>query len=246
MMIPKDPGTNQRQEIRIASSKLVFNQVGQLVEDLDLLAHLRLFLASLSRTFSEVMTVKDILGEEGFYVIPLFFDSPQTDMALGDISLPMLAWTFKNCSDKLEENAERSRPMTAAELGLRDAVVNASECLAKVEINSTGVSLRDCGDRSEIPLCAPPLEVFKALPKRLEPPKPVDGEVTLAGLSDGTGTRIEVNKSTVYFVPGLSSEQAYEVLQSRARVTGCAQARDHQWVLETYEFYQQLGLVPAI
>lgn len=234
-----DANAGDRTELRIASKDLVRRDDGRLTEVPELLAEVELLQKSLARTFKEDETFDPILAEPGAYVIPVRSNGSQHELNWGEEPAPLFARTLESSREKLQANLDSDSPTTAKELGLSVQLVRTAAQLTRVKTASDGVSVRQSWLGTDSELAAADPLTFTALIKAPTPAKRVDGAATAAGPGTLAGARLEVNETTMYLVPGLSFEEAIDLVRVNARVTGKAVTREHQAVLEDAQFHVQ-------
>lgn len=229
----------QRTEIRITSVQIVATDDGRLTEDPELLTEVGLLRTALARTFKHEAKFDSILVEPGAYVIPVRWKSTQMEIDLGEDAIAPFVRTLTRCRDQLEANAESDHPCRASDLGLTEQLVRTAGLQTKVEKLSDGVFVRDPCSGTNQPLVAADPESFSALPKPAEIRRPVDGVATAAGPGTAAGARLEINKTAMYVVPGLTFEEAISLVRENTRVSGKSTIRDHELILEEVEFHVQ-------
>ncbi|KRA45019.1 hypothetical protein [Pseudoxanthomonas sp. Root630] len=143
----------------------------------------------------------------------------------------------------LELNAERSRPLSAADCGVAKgmlAILEASKDLAAagaiVEVDHAS------GAAQTLP--APTPRAISALPVLKDrQSRKVDGEVTGLGRGDARGCEVQIDGGRYFIVRNLMLEDAWSWVKARTKLTGKADWDNGQWVVGTYQMHEQQALI---
>lgn len=142
----------------------------------------------------------------------------------------------------LELNAERPRPLSAADCGVAKgmlAILESSKGLAAVgalvDIDHIG------GAAQKLPVPTPrAISALPALKDRQS--RKVDGEVTGLGRGDARGCEVQIDGGRYFIVRNLTLEDAWSWVKAKTKLTGKADWDNGQWVVGTYQIHDQLEL----
>lgn len=226
-------------EIEVASSKLIQDERGRLVEDPGLLGTVERFKSALAQFFGRRATFADTCGESGRYVITVTFDTGQSDLG-GMAPARALEAALVKCKSVLDAHIKTKTLKTPAALRLQDKEVRLASLAAAAVAKGGSVSVR-APDADVTELVPPDLNAFSTLAPPAVKDKDVDGRVTGIGEDDG-GSRIEVNRAAMYFVPGLSLDDAKKHFGDKAYVSARATWKSRSWQLKDAKFRSQVEI----
>lgn len=233
---PPTNNTGETFEVEVASRKLIRDERGRLVEDPSLLGTVERFKSALAQFFGRRATFAATCAEPGRYVITVIFDSGQPEIG-GMPPARALQAALAKCKTVLDAHVRTKTLKTAAALKLPDKELRLANLAATAVAKGGSVSLR-VADTDTTELVPPDLDAFSTLAAPGVSDKDVDGRVTGLGEDDG-GTRIEVNRAAMYFVPELSLEEATMHVRNKAYVSAKASWRSRTWQLKRATFRTQ-------
>jgi hypothetical protein len=221
--------SNTRLTLRAESGALERTESGSLLECLPLMAALY----ALARGVMRYVGVVDapIEGMAGAYMVST--DIPR-DVTAGQIEC--LAAHLELAIGKLEQNAQRSEPASAKELGIYPAVVEILAALQGVYGHATRVTLQLDQALHELP--HPPLDALAALPPQRKPIA-ASGPITGVADDDGHGTRVEISKgAALVAVVGLTVQAALQHWSSGFHIEGTIERIGRALVLREPKFFE--------
>lgn len=222
------------------SEKLLPAQAGSFFEAPEVLNAFTQLVSSLRASLGDDVFIEDVRIAKGAYHADVYANEK-----LGSLQLslePLLEQLGKGVAS-LELNAERPRPLTAADCGVAKgmlAILEASKELAAVgalvDVDHVG------GAAQELP--APTPRAISALPALKDrQSRKVDGEVTGLGRGDARGCEVQIDGGRYFIVRNLTLEDAWSWVKTRTKLTGKADWDNGQWVVDTYQMHDQLTLI---
>ena len=221
------------------SEKLLPAQAGSFFEAPEVLNAFTQLVSSLKAPMGDDIFIEDVRIAKGAYHADVYANKNLDSMQL---SLePLLEQLGKGVAS-LELNAERPRPLPAADCGVAKgmlAILEASKELAAVgalvDVDHVG------GAAQKLP--APTPRAISALPALKDrQSRKVDGEVTGLGRGDARGCEVQIDGGRYFIVRNLAIEDAWSWVRARAKLAGKANWDNGQWVLDTYQMQDQLAL----
>lgn len=184
--------------------------------------------------------IGDVRIAKGAYLVDIYSSEKLGSM---QSSLEPLLEQLGTGVVSLELNAERSRPLSAADCGVAKgmlAILEASKDLAAagalVEVDHAS------GAAQTLP--APTPRAISALPVLKDrQSRKVDGEVTGLGRGDARGCEVQIDGGRYFIVRSLKLEDAWSWVMARKKLTGKADWDNGQWVVYTYQLHDQLTLI---
>lgn len=195
---------------------------------------------ALRASLQDDVVIGDVRIAKGAYLVDIYSSEKLGSM---QSSLEPLLEQLGTGVASLELNAERSRPLSAADCGVAKdmlAILEASKDLA-----ATGALVEvDHASGTAQTLPAPTPRAISALPIfKDRQSRKVDGEVTGLGRGDARGCEVQIDGGRYFIVRNLALEDAWSWVKARTKLTGKANWDNGQWVVETYQMHDQLALI---
>lgn len=221
------------------SEKLLPAQDESIFEAPEVLNAFTQLVSSLRASLDDDVFIDDVRIAKGAYHADVYAKEKLGSM---QPSLEPLLEQLGKSVASLELNAERPRPLPAADCGVAKgmlAILEASKELAAV---GALVNVDHKGGAAQ-KLPAPTPRAISALPAHKDrQSRKVDGEVTGLGRGDARGCEVQIDGGRYFIVRNLALEDAWSWVMARAKLTGKANWDNGQWVLDTYQMQDQLVL----
>ncbi len=224
--------------IDVPSERVTPSERGGLVEDIDLMGPVARLMGAVAKLLGVSPDVCVLLCRPGGYGIDLRIGESGVGGLFGADALTALVTRLTESVKRLEENAKKTSPQTASEMGISSDDVRVIRALADVADYANGgmvqFGIDDVGPTKGLPVASP--AALQALPPSPPRPRLVDGPVTGVGSAEG-GTRVEVGKSVFVHVPALTEDEACGHFRQRNFVKGVASVKDGVLQLAEARFY---------
>lgn len=224
--------------LKVPSDRLRMDGMGRIVEYPELLASFNGLVDAVLEAAKSKIRFGKICVIEGAYIVDVHCVGGLIDQ--GD-EVAALFERFNLEVDRLELNAGRPEPTSAAACGVSTPSLDVLEAALEMKGSDHAVSVV-LADGKEIELRAPSQDAITALPPREKKARKVDGEVTGMGWGDDRGCRIEIGQGSMYVVPGLTLEEAIDLARQKTQVSGSATWDCDSYVLDSPAYGRSLGI----
>lgn len=224
--------------LKVPSDRLRKDEMGRIVEYPELLSSFNGLVDAMLEAARSKLRFGKICVIEGAYIVDVHCVGGLTDQ--GD-EIAALFERFNREVDRLELNAGRPEPTSAAACGVSTPSLDVLEAALEMKGSNHSVSVV-LADGKEIELRAPSQDAITALPPREKKARKVDGEVTGMGWGDDRGCRVEIGQGSMYVVRGLVIEEAINLARERMLVSGSATWDRDSYVLDSPTYGTRLGI----
>ena len=222
------------------SERLFFAPDASIFEAREILNAFDDLAVSLRASLGDDVLVGEVRIVKGAYLVDVY--SAEKLGSMQSSLEPLLEQLAKGVAS-LELNAERPRPLSAADCGVAKGMLAILE--ASKDLAAAGALVEvDHPSGAAQPLPAPTPRAISALPVLKDrQSRKVDGEVTGLGRGDARGCEVQIDGGRCFIVRNLALEDAWSWVKARTRLTGKANWDNGQWVVDTYQMHDQLALI---
>lgn len=220
--------------------ELLLGQDASIFEAPEVLNAFNQLVSSLRASLDDDDSIEKVRIVEGAYLADVYSAEKLSSMQSG--LEPLLEQLGRGVAS-LELNAERPRPLPAADCGVTKGMLAILE--ASKDLATAGALVEvDYASGAAQTLPAPTPRAISALPVRKDrQSRKVDGEVTGLGRGDARGCEVQIDGGRYFIVRSLTLEDAWSWVKARKKLTGKADWDNGQWVVDRYQMHDQLALI---